>query len=269
MSNQREQALPIPTNELVIVFRQLVLFHRTAEGLIALSPSEGHQATLRDVRSDTTCALNQAEISVIESGSHVMAGPTSFATNDRLVSFNKIAGKTLALKGSLTLPTVDPALNARFALSGGSLEAFPASAFPEFAELRWIFKTLPREGQEPREFDQRITDTCVYRLPLDINRMYTLQIQSPRQTVRIEIPGNQGRRFEFLNADRKVGEPPENPFDLKEFALLADLLDLPAGVIPIPLPALRTPVTDRPLERFCDEVIACPEACSGEGCETE
>jgi hypothetical protein len=183
----------------------------------------------------------------MKDGRHAGEARGTVYRDGRLISFNDIAERPVEPTGYLNL-------NATVRIPGGTLTAYPSSAFPEFADAEWHFPK-PNGGT----FPHRVTDTCIFHLPLDSNATYHLVVESPRQKVQIEVPGAEGRRFEVKNADRKLGKPPDNPFDLRDFSRLAKLVGLD---IPAPLPPLLS--TRSRLVRMCDEIVVCPTAFCGE-----
>jgi hypothetical protein len=233
---------------LVIVYRQLVLFHGTDQGILALLPSEDHDGTIRDVRSDSVVKLSDARITLLANGRQLNGAEATVVRNSRLLSFNEIAGKEVRPLEEL------PVLNATVAIPGGTLTAFPSSAFPEFADAKWKFPKPDGSGH----VEHMVTDTCLFHLPLDEQVTYHLLVKSPRQEVQIEVPGSEGRRFEVKNADRKLENPPANPFDLRDYKRLAELLEI-SFLPPLPPSISRL----QPLDRMCDEIVVCPTGYCG------
>jgi hypothetical protein len=238
---------------LVIVYRQLVLFHGTDKGLQALLPSDNHDGTIRDIRSDTTWELSEATITLLSDGRALTGQSARVMRNDRLLSFNEIVGDVVR-------PMDNPPVNATVDIPGGTLTAFPSSAFPEFAEEKWQFPRPKKEKEKEKDpLLHKVTDTCIFHLPLDRNKTYHLQIKSPRLTAVIEVSGKEGRRLEVKNADRKLGEPPANPFDLRDYEKLAALVDIPL-LPPLPPAFMRQAFAPN---FMCDEIVVCPTAYCG------
>ena len=210
---------------LEILFRFLMLYYNSPDGLRVLVPTDNHRALLRDIATDTVFRLSEARISLEIDGKPASPGRTTFNPNGRLIAMEEpLHVKEVKPAAMFLAQPVHNQLNAIVDLPGGTLTAYPAMAFPEHAE------DIAHIAFGPvNHFDAKITDTTFYQLALPAGRKAELIIASPRRTLRVDV--SDGGRFELRNEDNKTGAPLDRTqISSSEFETLLRLLDLPVKI---------------------------------------
>jgi hypothetical protein len=202
---------------LEIVFRYLMLYYSSPDGLRVLVPAHGHRATLRDRVSGVSIPLTQSTITLTADGAPFPGTRTRTRVkpNERIVVVEnalKVKDPVAPDNQFLQVP-VHSALHSLVSLGGGALTAFLPEAFPERDEpVEIVFGP-------GNKLLTRITDTTVWSIDLPKGRQYELIVKSPRTALRIDVTG--GARFELRNEEEVLGPIPDRvKYHSEEFRTL-------------------------------------------------